>query len=387
MIKKYKGLFIAALVICVLCVVYFSLPKYAQIALIYQKVGIDDYPIFENRTIGAGDAQPWEINENSVNLHIDDNTLQKFSELETIAYLLIKDGEIIFEQYWDGYDDNSLTNSFSMAKSVVGLAIGAAIDDGYIESVFQPISSIIPEFDNETNKALTIRDVLTMSSGLNWDESYGSLFSTTTDAYYGKNIKELIYSLKVVEEPGKEYKYLSGNTQLLAMVVEAATGQKMSDYVANKFWKPMGAVNDALWCLDDVDGMEKAYCCFNSNARDFARWGQLVLNNGIWGNDTLLSPEYISASITPAAHIKDATGNAIDYYGFQWWIQNIGDWNVPYMRGILGQYVFVIPDENAVVVRLGHKRNEEKKNFHPLDTWLYVETAKTLIDDFKLLDK
>jgi CubicO group peptidase (beta-lactamase class C family) len=381
-----KFIKIIGFTLVVLIVVYFSLPKYAQRALIYQKVGIDDYSIFDNRTVETAMGQEWETDLASSQLKLDSLTLQKFTEYQTIAYLIIKDGKVIFEQYWDGYGTESLTNSFSMSKSIIGLLVGAAIDDGYIKSLSQPISDFIPEYKTPENKNLSIKDVLTMSSGLNWDESYGSLFSTTTEAYYGKNIKKLIYSLKVVEEPGKKFKYLSGNTQLLAMVVENASGKKVAEYAAEKFWKPMGAVNKALWCLDDEDGMEKAYCCFNSNARDFARWGYLVLNNGIWNNDTLISPEYIKLSTSPASYLADENNDSINYYGYQWWIQQLDGHNVPYMRGILGQYIFVIPHENAVVVRLGHKRDEEKTNHHPNDTYLYLETAKTLLEQFNTLN-
>ena len=141
-----------------------------------------------------------------------------------------------------------------------------------------------------------------------------------------------------------------------------------------------------MWSWDKQNGREKAYCCFNSNARDFARWGQLVLNNGTWGNDTLISPEYIQASIQPA-NLIDETGNKINYYGYQWWIHDANGWKVPYMRGILGQYVFAIPEENAVVVRLGHKRSTEYINHHPSDTYLYLETAKKLIDEYNNLEK
>ncbi len=377
---KNKRLRIVALVIVVLTVAYFSLPKYAQRALIYQKVGIDDYTLFENRTVATAQPQEWEIDANAANIKLDDNTLQEFAELQTIAFLIIKDKKIIFEQYWDGYGTESLTNSFSMAKSIIGMLIGAAIDDGYIESIEQPVSDFIPEYKNDANKNLTIKDVLAMSSGLNWDESYGSLFSTTTESYYGKDLKKLIYSLKVVEQPGVKFKYLSGNSELLAMVIENATGKKVSDYTSEKFWKPMGAVNNALWCLDDKNGIEKAYCCFNSNARDFARWGQLVLNKGVWNNDTLISPEYVKQATTPASYLTDETGNGINYYGYQWWVQHFDGFEVPYMRGILGQYVFVMPNHNAVVVRLGRKRSAEKTDHHPNDSYMYLEVAKKILN-------
>ena len=383
--SRLKKTFIAVgIVLGILVAVYLMLPHYAQKALIYLKPGIEDYPIFENRTVEAGVGQEWHVDPMAAQLNIDNESLAKIEAFEPVAFLIIKDGKIIFEKYWEEYGPESLSNSFSMAKSIVGLLIGAAIDDGYITSVDQAVSDFIPEFKNDKNRDLTIKDVLTMSSGLNWDESYASLFSTTTNAYYGDNIKELIYGLEVVEEPGKKFKYLSGNTQLLAMVLESATGLKISDYASRKFWKPMGAVNDAVWSLDDKNGMEKAYCCFNSNARDFARWGQLILNNGIWNYDTLISPEYVQTSIHPA-NLTDETGEKINYYGYQWWIHHANGWNIPYMRGILGQYVFAIPEKNAVVVRLGHQRSTEYINHHPADTYLYLETAKKLIDEYERL--
>ena len=376
-----KILIIIGVILGILAIAYLMLPNYAQKALIYLKPGIEDYPIFENRTVKSGVGKEWLVDPMADKLKIDDKTMLKIEAYKPVAFLVIKDGKIIYERYWEEYGPESLSNSFSMAKSIIGLLIGAAIDDGYIKSVEQAVSDFIPEFRKEKNKDLKIKDVLTMSSGLNWDESYSSLFSTTTKAYYGNDIKGQIYGLEVVEKPGVNFKYLSGNSQLLAMVLESATGKKISDYASEKFWKPMGAVNDALWCLDDKDGIEKAYCCFNSNARDFARWGQLILNNGTWNNDTLISPAYIQASIHPA-NLTDDSGNKINYYGYQWWIHDANGWKVPYMRGILGQYVFVIPEENAVVVRLGHERSTEYTNHHPNDTYLYLETAKKLIDEY-----
>lgn len=377
--KKPNWLKITLSILIIIVLVYALLPQYAQKALIFQKPGINDYTIFKNREITATNPQPWQIHPNYNKFLPDSQTILQLEQYQTIAFLIIKDQQILLEQYFDNYSQKSITNSFSMAKSIVGLLIGAAIDDGYIDSVNQPVYCFIDSFNTPQNRCLTIYHLLTMSSGLNWDESYSSLFSTTTNAYYGNNIKKLVNTLQVVEQPGKNFKYLSANTQLLAMIVEKATGMSISDYTAKKFWIPMGAENPALWSLDKNNGTEKAYCCFNSNARDFARWGQLILNNGTWGNDTLVSPAFIKNSVTPALHLTDNTGKNIDYYGYQWWIHKMGENKIPYMRGILGQYVFVLPHYNAVVVRLGHKRSNNYTNKHPNDTYLYLKTAEDIL--------
>ena len=142
----------------------------------------------------------------------------------------------------------------------------------------------------------------------------------------------------------------------------------------------MGPSHDALWNLDSENGMEKAYCCFNSNARDFARWGQLVLNNGSWDGKQLISSSYLEEALSPADYLKDEEGNPLDYYGYQWWIINYRGYSIPYMRGILGQYVFPIREKNAVVVRLGHKRSDELIGPNRKDIFVYLDAALELLE-------
>jgi CubicO group peptidase (beta-lactamase class C family) len=217
-----------------------------------------------------------------------------------------------------------------------------------------------------------------MSSGLDWDEAYNSLFSQTTQAYYGNNLREQMMKLKVIEQPGKQFKYLSCNTQLLAFIIEKATGKTVSQYAAEKLWIPMGASKEALWSLDKENGDEKAYCCFNSTARDFARIGQLVLNKGNWNGQQLISEKYIIESTTPAKNLTDIDNKPIDSYGFHWWLMKYKEKDVIYARGILGQYIIIIPSENTVIVRLGHRRSKEKINNHPTDIYTWIKTAMEL---------
>lgn len=368
-----------AILLIVCCIGgYLVLPSnyYLRRALTHLLPKIDQYPIFENRTVKAGDPQPWIQSEAYNTVSIPEKYLPVFEQLGTVAYVIIKDSTLLFEQYWEDYSPESHSNSFSMAKSIVSLAIGAAIDDGFIKDVDQPVSDFYPEFQGYNGKPLTLRHLLTMSAGVDFDEAYSSPFSPTTKLYYGDDLQQIAFGMKEIEEPGVNFIYQSGVTQLLAFIVEKATGENISSYVSRKFWTPMNAEEDALWSLDKKDGIEKAYCCFNSNARDFARFGQLILNKGEWNGEQLISSSYLKEATTPDTSLLFKEYNETNHcYGFQFWHLSYNGMEIPYMRGILGQYIFIIPDLNAVVVRLGHKRSETRSNQHypdDIDTWLGV---------------
>lgn len=215
-----------------------------------------------------------------------------------------------------------------------------------------------------------------MSSGLNWDEAYTALFSKTTQAYYGDEIRKLVMSLEAVEEAGKKYSYKSGDTQLLSFVLEAATGQTISAYAEEKLWKPMQACNDALWNLDKKGGDEKSYCCFNSTARDIARFARLMLHKGNWNGKQLVSEAYLQEAMSPAAYLENEFGDGpLDYYGFQIWIMHYRGMQFPAFRGLGGQYLFAIPQKNAIVVRFGHKRSELYEREKTVDMDGYLDIA------------
>jgi len=379
--KKITRIFFVIMVI--LAVIYFFLPAYVQIALIHQTPDIDDYNIFENRTVKAGEGQPWPLSFHYNSYQISQKDREEMEALEPVAFLVIQNGEILYEEYWDNYGPSSLSNSFSAGKSIVSLLVGIALDEGYIKSLDQKVMDFIPEYNKTGNRDLTIRNVLTMSSGLNWDEAYSSPFSLTTEAYYGSNLPSLIKSLDVVTTPGEKFKYLSGNSEVLAMIVQAATGKSISDYASEKIWQKIGAENDALWSLDHKNGMEKAYCCFNTNARDFARFGQLVLNQGKWDSTQIVSWEYLKEAISPASYLLSKNDKPLDYYGFQYWIINYNGMKIPYMRGILGQYIIPIKEKNAVVIRLGVKRSKDYKNHHPKDVYQYLDLAMKILETNK----
>ena len=267
---------------------------------------------------------------------------------------------MLYEKYWDDYSDSSLSGSFSVAKSITSLLVGAAVKEGKIKSVDETIGNYLPEFKEGLAARIKIKDLLTMSSGSNWDEAYANPFSITTEAYYGSNLYKAATGVKIKKEPGTYHEYKSGDTELLGLIVEKATGKSLSQFAGEKLWQPLGARHPALWSTDRKDGVEKAYCCFNSNARDFARIGQLMLDSGRWKGNAIIDMDYYKQSVTPCK-IPDDSGLPCTYYGYQWWITP-NDSHIFYARGILGQYVIVIPAKRMVIVRLGHKRSGKRIN-------------------------
>lgn len=336
---------------------------------------INEYDIFDNREVKAGNGQEWVKAKNYNRITIPSEYEKPFSDMQTVAFVIIKNDSLVHEQYWDGFGADSRSNSFSMAKTFVSMLIGIAIDEGKIKSINQPVSDFLPEFKEGENAKLTINHLLTMSSGINFDEDYKSPFAYPAQAYYGNDLKKLTYKYKVTKEPGKTFEYLSGNTELLGFIIEKATGKTLSEYMSEKLWKPLGAKYTALWSLDHENGMEKAYCCFNSNAPDFARLGKLYLDSGKWNGKQLISMEYVMNSVKPADLI-DTEGKQNDKYGYAWWLlPAYKNHNIFYARGILGQYIICIPDKKMVIVRLGKKREKVAGTDHPKDVFSYIDAS------------
>ena len=333
---------------------------------------IDDHPYFDNHVIKNSDkVQEWplKMDYNEVKATSTLDSLHK--KLETAAFLIIKNDSIWYEKYYHDYDEKSRTNSFSMAKSIVSMMMYKAIQEGHLENINQPVSDFFPQFD----KRLTIGDLSSMASGLNWDENYYNPFASTARAYFDENIREQVLELEVVENPGEEFKYLSGNTQLLGMVLEKATGQTLSEYLSESFWKPLRMNDDALWQVDSEEsGMEKAYCCISSNARNFAKFGKLLINNGEWAGRQLMDAAYIEQLSTPRFEESP-------HYGYGFWLSDHKDKDIFYMRGVLGQYVIIIPEDDLVIVRLGKKlirSGDEDKHYQ--DFYMYIDEAYKMFD-------
>jgi CubicO group peptidase (beta-lactamase class C family) len=368
-LKKFFRYFLYLLILLNVAILV-SGKTYIYKALLYNYVDIDDLDLFHNRAIATATPQPWPFAKGYNAKSMPDSLAALNARMRTVAFVVIKDDSLINEWYAEGYSDSSLTNSFSMAKSIVSVLIGFAVQDGKI-NIDQKASDFIPEYKKGRRSELTIRHLLQMSASLRWDEAYASLFSVTTEGYYGTDLPGLLMKEDVVGEPGKVFNYQSGVTQLLAFVLEKATGKHLADYASEKLWKPLGAERVAQWSLDNSGGHEKAYCCFYSNARDFARIGSLYLHEGNWHGKQLLDSNWVRNSITPTYLPDFRTLQPDSSYGWQWWIGS----DYFYCRGILGQYIVVLPKEKMIIVRLGHERDKDADG-KLLDLPKYIQYAK-----------
>jgi len=390
-----KAIFYLLLLILTGVLLFLLIPSnyYMRRAILHLKPKIDQYGIFENRVVKADNPHPWQFAADYDNKQIAPAFEADFKKYGTVAFVVIQHNKIILEQYWSNYTPLSLSNSFSMSKSIISLLVGCAITDGYIKSVEQPVSDFLPQWTSYQGKVLKIKDLLTMSAGVEWDESYTSLMSKTTQAYYGKDLWKLALTEKQIEKPGVRFHYQSGVSQLLAFVLQKATDKTISDYASEKIWTPIQAEEDALWSLDHKNGNEKAYCCFNTNARDFARLGQLILNKGAWDGTQVVDSNYIREATTPASWLTytrrlnpdESTARGpvpCTFYGYQFWLVNYRGMKIVNMRGMLGQYIMAIPQLDAVVVRLGKKRdtayNVEQE--YPKDLEIWVNAALEVIN-------
>ena len=319
---------------------------------------IDDYKDFDNNVILAGNPQLWIQHPSYNQIKLDSIFEKELQDFQTAGFILIKDGQLLNEHYFNGYNEKSLTNSFSMAKSIQTLLVGKAIEDGYIKSLDQKITDFLPEYkDDPFGSLCTVGDLSAMTSGYDWEEDYYFPLNPTAKAYYGDDIEKQILDRKFTSKPGEHFNYLSGNTQLLGILLKRALKDKsISQYTQETLWQPMGMEYDAQWSKDKADGMEKTYCCFNSDARDFAKLGQLLLNNGKWNGKQIIDSAFIKKITSP--NTKAFNKNEVPTYGYSIWMDP--SYKTPFyaMLGHQGQRIIVIPSQNLVVVRTGRTHHD-----------------------------
>jgi CubicO group peptidase (beta-lactamase class C family) len=310
-----------------------------------KSASIDDARFFNTHKIeSAREIWEWPLHGNYNQLALPAKLQSLLSQTGSVAFLIVQNDSILSEHYWDSYSDSSQSNSFSMAKSITTMLAQIAIQKGILQGWHQKVKSILPDLTGPHAGELELWHLSTMSSGLEWDEDYKNPWTVTAKAYYGDDVRQLMLTLPIADEPGKFYNYQSGSTQLLALCLIQVSGKPLSELASEWLWKPMQAKHDAKWHTDEK-GTELAYCCFNSNARDFARFGKLMLHQGNWNGKQLLDTSFVQMA---------TTGALVPYYGYSFWLDNSAGTKVFFQWGFLGQYIITIPEYNLVIVRLGN---------------------------------
>lgn len=349
------------LLISVLSLFVFSSCKLGRF-VIYNFADIKDYKKFPYRTVQEDTAtfyfQHTDSAKHPRKITVDNKDYEfgeYLQENKTVAFLIIKDDTIQYEKYFNGYDESSIVPSFSMAKSILSILIGCALDDGLIQSVDEPVTNYLPELEANGFDRVTIRNLLQMTSGIAFNESYVNPFGQAASFYYGTNLEKEIGKLELEYEPGQDFEYVSGDSQLLGFVLARALGDRsISTYFQEKIWQEIGTEYDATWSLDKKGGMEKTFCCVNARARDFAKVGRLYLKEGNWNGRQLVPANWVQQSVK-----IDTTQGSKWYYQYQWWLPSKeGDFMA---QGILGQYIYVYPEKKLIIVRLG--KNDGKANW------------------------
>jgi CubicO group peptidase (beta-lactamase class C family) len=334
--------------------------------IVYNFADIKDHKKFPSRSIEK-DSISFQFTEAKVSKIPDSVTVKKektsfetyLEDNETVAFLVIRNDTLLYENYWYNYHRSSIVPSFSMAKSVTSILIGIAIEEGLITSVDEPVTAYIPELKDNGFDKVSLEHLLQMTSGLKFNEGYYNPFGTVATFYYGRRLRKAIEKLELENPPGVGFDYTSGEAQLLGLVLERAlNGQTVSSYLEEKLWKPLQMEYDASWSIDKKkNGLEKTFCCLNARARDFAKLGRLYLNKGNWNGQQIVSKAWVERSTA-----VDTTKGSSWEYQYQWWIPTkTGDFMA---EGILGQYIYVNPKTNLIIVRLG--KSNGNTNFESL---------------------
>lgn len=339
-------------------------------AVIWVDADVDDFRRFPERRINAP-ADPYIYEKgpgypsglpDDVALSGNYEDLESFlRSTETTAFLVVKDDDLLYEHYFNGYDHGSTQTSFSVAKSFASALVGIAVDDGTI-ALDDPITDYLPKLKERDARfdKITIRHLISMSSGLRYEEQ-GTPWSDDTETYYAPDLRQLALSdSEIVGPPGELWHYNNFNPLLMGMILERATSQHVAEFMEARLWQPLGAEADASWSLDSVaSGFEKMESGINARAIDFAKLGSLYLHGGEWNGRRILPTSWVRESTSVSEEHDPSPA-----YGYWWWTYRdaeLGDYFAA--LGNKGQFIVVFPEHDVVVVRHG-------RDFGGVENWV-----------------
>ncbi len=307
---------------------------------------LDRIPFIAKSRIISADKNVYPLPEGTP-LDVGINVDAYMKDQRTAGLVIIQDGKIRLEKYGLGFSGDGRWTSFSVAKSVTSTLVGAAIKDGSIKSIDDKVSDYIPDLKGSVYDDVTIRQLLTMTSGVKWNEDYAdpksdvALFNAHK-AEPGVDVT-VSYMRKLQREapPGAKWVYKTGETNLIGVLVSSATRKNLSEYLSEKIWQPFGMQQNASWLLGST-GHEISGCCIQASTRDFARFGLFILGGGMAEGKPVLPDGWIGA-----ASKKQAVTTRPGYgYGYQWWTMDGGSYTA---RGIFGQGIFIDPKRKLII--------------------------------------
>lgn len=293
---------------------------------------------------------------------------------DTSSFIVIEGDDVVYEKYLNGYERDSLVTSFSVAKSFASTLVGIAIDEGLIGSVEDPITKYIPELADRDPafSEITIEHLLMMSSGISYHEIQ-FLNGDNTKTYWWPDLQGLAVNMTKIEgRPMQRFHYNNYHPLLIGVILERATGMSVSRYMEEKIWTRIGTEYDAGWSLDD-EGFEKMESGINARAIDFAKFGKLFLNNGVWEGRQVISKDWVRRATSPPATLDYEEyyseyhdfifDDGMGFYKYFWWgIQRDSGYDY-FALGNHGQFIYISPQKNLIIVRFGESYGSPQKSY------------------------
>lgn len=337
----------------------------------WKNSNIDDLAFREVSDIPATSPVPWPekmLPESALSA----SHAEAMAASMAASFLVIHRDTVRYERYWMGHDAATLTNSFSMAKTITALTVGLAGID-----VNDAVGDHLPRF---AGTGLTVEHLLQMRSHIPFGENYKNPFAFMAKSYYADGIRDLLSTYALTESPGTEWKYQGGNTMLLEEIVSKQTGRTLSDWVTRSLWAPMGAERNAHWGVDasSTPPVERCFAQFYATTRDFARFGKLLADTGAWNGRQLVPRPFMERLLTPVRDL-DPTCSAT-HYGYQIWLGHTDDGHrFAVMEGHRGQFVIAVPALDLVVVRTGYDKERTTRRHIPEEVYRVIDYGRHVL--------
>tara|TARA_B100001094_G_scaffold324648_1_gene377584 strand:+ start:160 stop:1365 length:1206 start_codon:yes stop_codon:yes gene_type:complete len=319
----------------------------------------------------------------------DKSFAEGLDHFKTDGMIVLHEGNLLYENYWNNNSADTKHIAFSVSKSFLSALVGIALEDGLIDSIADPITKYLPDFNGTGYEGVSIKNILQMSSGVEFNEDYADPNSDINKfgraVAKGSSFRDFAKTLKQSKEPGTYHHYVSIDTQVLGFLLAEVTGMSLQDYLHEKIWNKIGMEDEAYYIVDNL-GVEMALGGLNASVRDFAKFGQLYLNKGQWKGEQIVPEDWVNASHnTDGPHLipgESELSSSVWGYGLQWWVPGFPDTDYT-ASGVYNQYIYVDPITKVVVAKTSsnHRFTAEKEYSKAAHVAMFRAIAKSITDN------